>query len=477
MDVPSAIFFVLLLGCLLERGPAMLYLFFGGWAFASVAAVPPALIGGITLTPAWITACALIGKVAWRHGPREVADSLMNPKRVGLLTLCAVYSAIITLFAPRIMAGQIEVIPLRITILHHTAEPLGPVASNLTQGFYLLVTVGLISALEITCRRGDGRRQVLNAFLFGGAVCAMTGLVDWLTGLAGATALLEPLRTASYSLMTEAEAFAGSGRRVIGLTPEASSFSQFAIGFAAPLLFLRSAYQRPTTRNVTVPLTVTGLLFFTWLSKSSTGIVGIAVLAAVIAVHAMRASLLGRREGRQGLALVYGGTVVLMLAFLFPAVSGDAMHVVDMMIFKKTATSSFEERSMWNAVTLDAFRQSWGFGVGVGSDRASSWPIAVLGNIGVPGAVLMFGYLLRVLLARSRSEDVGFDRVFIGAKYGLLPSLVMGAMVGTSVAFSLPLTCLAAIVTGMSNLPQRVPQQRRRRYHGMEVAPPKGLAS
>ena len=54
MDYPSVLFWLLTVYALWSKGPAVYYLFFGAQAFGSLSVIPPALLGGISLTPAWL---------------------------------------------------------------------------------------------------------------------------------------------------------------------------------------------------------------------------------------------------------------------------------------------------------------------------------------------------------------------------------------------------------------------------------------
>jgi hypothetical protein len=475
MSFPAIIFAIVLLLCLLSRGPAIFFLFFASWSFGAFAAVPPELVGGVSLTPAWFCAGAMALKVALEEGVGETFATLVDPRRLGLLSLCAIYGVISAMFFPRLFAGVIDIIPMRLT-LNHAPQPLLPTSANFTQAFYLVITVAVVAAFHMACRRPERRRAILNALLFGGAVAVITGLVDYAAGLTGASTLLAPFRTASYALMTNAEAFAGSGRRVVGLMTEASAFAALAIGFVAPLVLLRDAYRSTMTRNLLLPAVCLLLIVLVWLSKSSTGIVGVAILGLVMLAHMARSLWLQRAEAAPGLVLLYlAPLLVVAFLVLYPSVAEEAIHTIDVMVLKKSASESYIERSMWNRVTLDAFRQSWGLGAGIGSARASSWPIAVLGNIGVIGAATMALFIARILVARPPPGDILFDRQMIGAKYAILPGLIMGALAGTSVAFGLPVAWLMGMIGGMSAAVAPAPAHNRRarsRLVGLTVTSP-----
>ena len=57
------------------------------------------------------------------------------------------------------------------------------------------------------------------------------------------------------------------------------------------------------------------------------------------------------------------------------------------------------QRDSWNTFALQNFFDSYGLGVGLGTVRTSSLPMALLSNVGVPGSVF---YLLFIASALGR---------------------------------------------------------------------------
>ena len=62
--------------------------------------------------------------------------------------------------------------------------------------------------------------------------------------------------------------------------------------------------------------------------------------------------------------------------------SAYAQNLIDTMVLNKLSTASGIERSAWNEQALQNFFDTFGFGVGNGSVRASSFPIGVLASLG-----------------------------------------------------------------------------------------------
>lgn len=430
MSYPIAIFWVLLIMGLFSRGPMLLYIFFGAWSFAAFAAIPPALTGGVTLTPAWIAAVFIFIKIVLEEGPERVIRTMFDVRRVGLLTLCGIYGVISALLFPRLFAGVVDVIPMRVTILQRPVG-LGPTTANLTQTLYFLITVTTCTACYLLCLRPNKLQQSANALLFGGAVVVFTGLLDWITGLVGAANLLAPFRTATYSLLTDTEVM--NARRIVGLTPEASSFAAAGISFLAPILFLRNIYATAFTRNVTVPLVVVLLGVMVVISTSSSGYVGLVVMLLVAGAHWVWMATRSRGAPASALVVFYSGIIALLsLIAIWPQTLEWPIQMFSETVLKKTGTSSYTERTMWNDVSLKAFVDTWGLGAGLGSARASSWPVSVLSNIGVPGSLLLAGFLLHIARARPMVPSEYNDTLSVGIKFGLVPTLIVGSLVGTS---------------------------------------------
>ena len=78
--------------------------------------------------------------------------------------------------------------------------------------------------------------------------------------------------------------------------------------------------------------------------------------------------------------------------------------MIDELIFNKPLTSSFYERSHWNAIAWDALVSTWGLGIGFGSTRTSSWFAAIISSTGLIGAAFMGVFLVQTFARRSISR-------------------------------------------------------------------------
>jgi hypothetical protein len=138
-----------------------------------------------------------------------------------------------------------------------------------------------------------------------------------------------------------------------------------------------------------------------------------------------------------------------------PEISGSVARLVDGMILQKTHSQSYMDRSQWNSVAYNAFLQSYGLGIGLGSTRASSWIFAVLSNLGAPGAILLAIFMLQVVFAKAVET---YEReLLLALKLALIPGMLVPTLSGTSVGYGLG----NAFVIGVA-LALITPVQRRK---------------
>ncbi len=177
--------------------------------------------------------------------------------------------------------------------------------------------------------------------------------------------------------------------------PEASSFGSACVGTLSLILFMRPLY-RSGTEQTLASVALVLLALMTMLSTSSTAIVGFGVLVAVYGADLL-VRMLDPSNSRRDQLNVEISIIVLVLFFAFvgfvmkPSLYDPIISMVDKMVFQKTNSDSYAERSLWNRVGWQAFLDSGGIGTGLGSIRVSNWAISILGSTGILGATLLFG--------------------------------------------------------------------------------------
>ena len=282
------------------------------------------------------------------------------------------------------------------------AEMLSPVTANFTQLGYVTLSVLTAFAVMLMADEPGFTRTLLTSVLAGGIVTVVTGLIDIAAVSTGLEGLLEPFRNADYAYITGAE-IAGV-RRVVGFTPEASTYGNICVQFVAAIALLRTLYAEGRQR-VLATACVASLGVLALLSTSSTAYLGLAVLAAVYAANWIRRAISSSSLGQSGLVsellVGLGLAVALLVIWVFNANFFDPLiNLVDEQIFNKPLSSSFYERSFWNTTAWNAVLSTWGLGVGFGSTRTSNWFAAVVSNAGLLGAVFMALFLVQTFLKR-----------------------------------------------------------------------------
>ena len=120
--------------------------------------------------------------------------------------------------------------------------------------------------------------------------------------------------------------------------------------------------------------------------------------------------------------------------------------MVDQSIVGKLASESGVERAKWNAQALINFSDTGWLGGGVGSVRASSFPVAVLGNIGAIGAATYGSFLFGLLFRRRNRWTAPFPAACqSGARWACLTQLIAASVSGSFIDLGLPFYIFAGL--------------------------------
>lgn len=430
MSWPAALLWVLIFTAAVSNGPGLLYLLMVCGAFGSLQMLPGS--GGANLLPQSACAAVFVCKVLIQRGNvLRGVEAALDPQRLALFSAFLVYALFGAVVLPRMFSGMIEVVP--VSAFRFGTDILKPGAGNITQSGYMMLSYATALAFTIIGQTETTRAHYRRALLCGAYALVVTGIIDLITFSLNIGAVLEPFRTATYALLTDVEA--DGAKRVVGLMPEASSYGTACVGLAAALLFTRPLY-RPGTEQRLVMVAIGALVLMTMLSTSSTAYVGFAVFGLVYGFDLLVRMLDAGNPRRDGIG-VEVGLIVLAIFAIFatfvikPTLFDPVVAMVDKMVFQKSSSASYVERSLWNRVGWRAFLDSGGLGVGLGSIRVSNWAISILGSTGLFGALLMFGFIAQQLVSAPRGasrEAVLFATV---TKLALLPVLVMYQLSGT----------------------------------------------
>jgi hypothetical protein len=432
MTWPAVVALVLMFLAMLPRSPYfLLYLFFGLAPFGSLSMLGDT--GGVNILPQSVCGVLLVCKLLLAKGqiPRAF-DAAIDPAKLGFLFAFLFYALFSAYVMPRFFAHMMEIVEMN--PVNPGVSLLEPAMANYNQSAYMMLSVGIALAFAVYADQANFRRHYIQALWVMGVVAIATGLADLFMAAAGLESFLEPFRNA-YSILSKAEVL--GAKRVVGLTPEASSYGTMCVGAASSLVFLRPCFERALLRNYLVPLTSLSLLAMALLSTSSAAYVGLAVFSLLFAANWVRRALSADAPAREGLkweaiASLAAGFALLAILALVPSAMDPVYDLLDLIIFKKSQTDSYVERTMWSRLALNAFYSTYGLGVGLGSVRTSNWFVSILSSTGLIGAGLLAWFILRLYVLPCRAADARTREMATGLKFSLLPTYAMLALVGTT---------------------------------------------
>jgi len=420
--------------------------FFVSTLFSSAAAILLTSLGQANVQPAHLLLGFLaVGAVARREPLRMAGRTLAYPREGFWLALTAIYAVLSAAFLPRIFAGTTDVFAIARTQLGTgvMAVPLHPTTGNVTQPIYFAGDVVCFCLFYAEACKPVGLATVTKAALLCATVNLVFAAIDVASYLGGLGDMLAVIRNGDYRMLNEATV--GGFKRIVGSFPEASTFAYYTIGFFAfsTRLWLAGVYLRAT-----VPLTLLSFAALVF-STSSTGYAGTtAFLGALFLVGF--AQMLTRPVTRTMLGFV--GLVPAILAVgllglrLYPPAWNVLVEMVNQTVFDKLASSSGVERSLWNTQALTNFVDTHALGGGVGSVRASSFPVAVLGNVGVIGALTYGLFLLRLFLVRGDRWAAPFPAACqSAARWACFAQLAGASVAGSFIDLGLPFFIFAGL--------------------------------
>lgn len=334
----------------------------------------------------------------------------LHPNEPGFWLACMVLYGIVSAFLlPRILAGITQIIPLGSSQFDDTGStvPLVPVSGNLTQSVYLSANLLCFCMIVAIGSTRDGFKAIFNGLVAYAVANTFFALLDLGTYATGTQDLLGFMRNAQYTLHTEDEV--NGMKRIVGSFTEASSFARSTLGVLGLTGTLWLCAYRPALTG-TIALASIMLLI---LSTSSTGLVGVPVVLLILYATALSRCGLQASARYSSVAVIYGPLLMIvvgLVVLLDARASALVRDYVDLVILDKSNSDSGIERSTWNVVALQNFLDSWGLGVGLGTARASSFVLALLATVGLPGAVFYAVFASTALLrgqasARSFSAD------------------------------------------------------------------------
>ncbi|EUB99548.1 hypothetical protein PMI07_005829 [Rhizobium sp. CF080] len=437
--------FTLALGvlCLLLGSSSTVIVFVTLTVFGAAAAI---LAGSASIQPAHL----FLGFLAFStlSFQRDFAVALAEfkfPKPAFWLTCLLFYGAAAGFFAPRLFAGATNIIPLGTSDYPSTggAVPLGPVSSNFTQAVYLaadLLTFVLMACIGSTERGFRAIAIGVAGFSVANAAFAILDLATYGTSM---QSLFGYIRNAQYVFHDE-DVVAGV-KRVVGSWPEASAFagmSLASIGFTGTMwLCGRNSRLNGSLFLISVFLVVR--------STSSTGLFALPLCCVLLFLTAAGRGIGSTASTWRSTTTVVFVPPLLVTVALVLALDNDLYRkiydYVDLLLLSKSTSSSAMVRGSWNLYAYQNFIDSFGLGVGLGTSRTSSFIFALLSNVGVPGTIFFFLFVLSVLLRQRSLPRSGTSDIQLSARNGCICIMIGALVAGPTVDLGLLFFILAGL--------------------------------
>jgi hypothetical protein len=443
--------------------PFLVYSFFCATLLGSAAAFVLVSLGGTNISPGHLLLGFLTLKLLLDKKISVKAFEGLALGQPGFwLLLTVVYSALSAYFMPIFFAGQTFVYPVRVVSSNTYTDQLAPSMANLTQSIYLIGDFVCFFMLSGYAKSPTGLRILSNAALATIVLNLIFSVLDLVTYATGTTELLLFIRNASYSLLNDTE-IAGF-KRIVGSFAEASSFGAATLGYFAYTCKLWLLGVRPRWMAILSSCSLLALVF----STSTTAYVGLAVFLTYCYLEACVQAAF-KQMTKQMALLIIGAPFIVLVICLAVALNDTAstyvQNLADTMVLNKMSTQSGYERSAWNRQALQVFFDTYGFGAGNGSLRASTFPLAVLGSLGLGGAILFCFFFASIFLNRAQfSQSNRFDDANRrAAKSACIATLITATISGALTDLGLSFFAFAAIACSRPVYSTRVSTEGRYR--------------
>lgn len=371
-----------------------------------------AFVAGGTAVPTFYavalgTAVALgLGLLPSRRAEQIGARRL--PPGVPMLLMFLAWSALVTAVAPLFFDGMPVSLPVAGTSPNQLHAGVFT-ASNLAQTIYLVLGICVVVFLA--------RSRFSGPELIGLAAGLTTVLSAWryLNQNAGV-----PFPEGVFDnspFFAYIETAPGGLARFRGILSEPSALA--ASSLITTAYMVSRAVQVHGRRRWGAVLVAAIAVYLGVISTSTTFVVA-SVVVAGIAAATFAVSFLLRRRSVTALVSVVACAAVILALWIIPIIAA----FVEVSVNAKVSSSSFDERSGADTTSYGIFFDTFGSGVGLGANRASSLLPGLLSTTGLIGT-LLFAAVVSNLVYRSSSV-----REYRPVIWALVTSLVLRAVAG-----------------------------------------------
>jgi hypothetical protein len=430
--------------------------FFAMLPFGAAAAINLPAVGNASIIMSDLVAMVMIGLVLTNA---RYAYAVIDAMRVGrpafYLGLALLVALLVTIFAPRLLQGTMEVFGISRNSLIRgvTLVDLGPSSGNITQSIRLILGVLTFLSVVALFSRPLPDGLVVRGFAVATTVNIALGAADFLTYTVRAPELLSFIRNANYAILFD---HVNTGlKRIIGGYPEASAYGYFTMGLFGFWLGYWVSGGRHRFGGLFVVLCLVAIL----LSGSSGTYVSMFALLGMVAVVLCMSVDWQRIPMRTVYTLL--GTlalmpVVLCLFFLLMQTNDDFATYFNRLLFDKLDSQSGVERGSWNSHAFGNFLQSGLMGVGLGSLRTSSSAVALLSNIGIVGTIFYALFLAGLLFFPTpRQARPETSAIIVGCRTACIGLLLASLVTKATPDLELPFYLYAGLLLAHRQLADR----------------------
>jgi len=380
----------------------------GQWAIivSSLAAASVVNVGGgfaVGITPYFFATSLIAARIIARWLTGRIRFGVDEPilSHVRALTLFVLWAVASAIVLPVLFSGMpVDLGRVSVDTTYFNLVPLRWTFSNVGQAGYLVLDLCLVLLFLRNASRPGYVEGLVEAFTWSGVIVALVGAYQLLSYRVG----LPFPKAFFYSNQVWAE-LAGEGisgwHRINATFPEASAAGDFLATWSVFQLVLAARLGRQGTRHWWFAL---GGSFMVANTTSTTGYVALAVAWTIFIWKYVVTPLLSGRVAVKALLAASLTVTAILVAFVLGGHSGSMLDIV---LVNKLQTSSATHRLASVNHSLDVFVQSFGLGVGLGSDRAMSSAAYIVANLGVIGVVLFVYLLWQLYTLGKRSSPVG----------------------------------------------------------------------
>jgi hypothetical protein len=348
-------------------------------------------LGNSSIPPAHLSLAFLIARIVFSR--EEWKQLSLSVKHNIFFVLFGIYAVISAIALPRLFSNMINVVPMRpggLLFLYDTF-PLKPSSQNVTAPVYIMGSVIFSIFTFVAIRRLTGAVRLVKTAIVVTWIHVLTGLANLLLPASVWNLVSIVFRNGSYAQLDQE---VGNFKRISGILPEPSAYA--AYGFCWFVFMTELWIRRIMPRQTGFAALAMAVLLV--LTLSSTGYVGLGAyfLFLVVRMAIFPSGFSFRTVSRLFLLGLFVFSALSAVVLVRPRTAELLTNTLSHFTVEKGESASGKQRAFWARQGFDAFKVSYGLGIGAGSFRSSSLLTAVLGSMGVIGVVTFLAHLWKV---------------------------------------------------------------------------------